>query len=389
MEFENRRNASRSLIIGVPRAHEDGERRVPLVPASVAGLAKSGNEVAVESDAGLAAGFADSDYEAAGARLTPGREDLLGSSGILLLLAPLPPEELGCVGSDATLVGLLEPLARPHAIAGLGEAGIDSFALELLPRVTRAQGMDVLSSMATIAGYRAALLAATESPRMYPMLITAAGTVTPARVLVIGAGVGGLQAIATSRRLGAVVQAYDLRPVVKEQVESLGARFLELELKTEATEDAGGYAKAMDEEFYRRQRELMSAAVADNDVVITTAAVPGRKAPVLITSEMVTAMRPGSVIVDLAAESGGNCELSSIGETRVVDGVSILAPRNLPSSVPYHASQMLARNFTAFLDTLIVDGEIALDLDDEIIQGTLVTRSGEVVHPQVLELLRE
>ena len=269
----------------------------------------------------------------------------------------------------------------------LRRGGVTAFALELLPRIGRAQSMDALTAMATVAGYKAALLAAGALPRIYPMMITAAGTITPARVFVVGAGVAGLQAIATSHRLGAVVQAYDVRPAVKEQVESLGARFLELKLQTEEAEASGGYAQTMGEEFYRRQREMMTQVVAESDVVITTAAIPGSKAPVLVTKEMVNGMRPGSVIVDLAAEGGGNCELTRPGETMEADGVTIMGPLNLPSTIPYNASQMYSRNVTAFLQNLIKDGELRLDRDDPIIRDTLLTHQGEVVNPRVRELL--
>ena len=265
--------------------------------------------------------------------------------------------------------------------------GVTAFALELLPRISRAQPMDVLSSMATVAGYKAVLLAAAELGKLFPMMITAAGTITPARVFVVGAGVAGLQAIATAHRLGAVVQAYDVRPAVKEQVESLGARFVEMELETEAAEESGGYARAMGKEFYRRQRELMDQVVAESDVVIATAAVPGKQAPVLITGAMVEKMAPGSVIVDLAAESGGNCELTRAGETVQAHGATILGPVNLPSTVPYHASQMYAKNVTAFVENLVDGGQVKLDLDDPIVSDTLLTREGEVVNPRVRELL--
>jgi NAD(P) transhydrogenase subunit alpha len=271
--------------------------------------------------------------------------------------------------------------------AELALTGASLLSMELMPRITRAQGMDSLSSMATIAGYKAAILAADALPRMFPMLMTAAGTVAPARVLVIGAGVAGLQAIATARRLGAVVSGYDIRPAVKEQIESLGARFVTLALETEAAQGQGGYAKAMGEDFYRRQRELMGDVIANHDVVITTAAVPGRKAPILVTKEMVMRMPPGSVIVDTAAEHGGNCELTRPGETTVEYGVSILGPLNLPSTIPYHASQMYSRNIAAFFAHLVAKGELRIDLSDEITRATLVTYQGEIVHRQVRQAL--
>jgi NAD(P) transhydrogenase subunit alpha len=260
--------------------------------------------------------------------------------------------------------------------------------MELMPRITRAQSMDALSAMATIAGYRAVLLGASHLPKMFPLLMTAAGTLTPAKVFVLGAGVAGLQAIATARRLGAVVCAYDVRPAVKEQVESVGAKFVSLEVDAKGSEDKGGYAKAMDEAFYRRQRELMSAVLREQDVVITTAAVPGRKAPILITGDMLTGMAPGSVVVDLAAERGGNCELTRPGETIIHNGITLLGPLNVPSMVPQHASQMFASNIAAFIKLLVRDGTVAIDRDDEIIRETLVTHGGQVVHPRVLELMR-
>ena len=281
------------------------------------------------------------------------------------------------------VIGLCEPLSPGTGLPALAAQGVTTFALELIPRITRAQSMDVLSSMATIAGYQAVLLAATSLPRMFPMLMTAAGTVAPAKVLVIGAGVAGLQAIATARRLGAKVEAYDVRPAVKEQVQSLGAKFVELPLETTGAEDKGGYAKAQDEAFYTRQRELLGRVVAANDVVITTAAVPGQKAPVLVTADMVAGMAPGSVIVDLAAERGGNCELTRANETVRAGEVTVLGPTNLASALPYHASQMYAKNITTFLLAMLKKGELTINTDDEVVRDTLVTRNGDVVHPRV------
>ncbi|HWP99816.1 MAG TPA: NAD(P) transhydrogenase subunit alpha, partial [Vicinamibacterales bacterium] len=284
------------------------------------------------------------------------------------------------------LVGLADPLAPGELMREVAARGVTLFALELVPRITRAQPMDVLSSMATVAGYKAVLVAASALPRLFPMLTTAAGTIPPAHVFVVGTGVAGLQAIATARRLGARVSAYDVRPAVKEQVQSLGARFVELPLETAETEDRGGYAKALDEEFYRRQREMMLRVVASSDVVITTALVPGRRAPVLVTEEMIKGMAPGSVVVDLAAERGGNCELTRPDETVVRHGVTILGPTNLPATVPFHASRMYSRNITAFVQHALKDGPSALDLNDEIVRETLVARGGELVHAQVREL---
>ena len=381
------------MIVGVPRETYPGERRVALVPGVMPSLTNAGLEVRLEAEAGAEAGFPDSAYEAQGAGVAPDRPQLLSTADVLVYVRGLGanpeagPADLDLLHPGQTVLGLLDPLGAPEAARQLADAGVTAFALELLPRISRAQSMDVLSSMATVSGYKAVLLAAEALPRMYPMMITAAGTITPARVFVVGVGVAGLQAIATSRRLGAVVQAYDVRPDVKEQVESVGARFLEMELDTTGSEGAGGYAKAEGEEFYRRQREMMAEAVSDSDVVITTAAIPGRPAPVLITEEMVRGMRPGSVILDLAAESGGNCELTRPGETMVVDQVNILGPINLASTVPYHASQMFARNVSAFLQELVTDGELQLDMDNPIVSDTLVTHQGEVVNARVRELL--
>ena len=381
------------MIVGVPAETYPEERRVAQVPVTVPLLVKAGLDLLVEKGAGTSAGFPDAAYEEQGGRIASDRKQLLSSADALLYVRGLGANpdagraDLELMRSGQLVVGILDPLGAPKAAQELADKGVTAFALELLPRISRAQPMDVLSSMATVAGYKAALMAAEALPRMFPMMITAAGTVTPARVFVVGAGVAGLQAIATSRRLGAVVQSYDVRPAVKEQVESLGARFLELELQTEEAETAGGYARAMGDEFYSRQREMMAQVVAESDVVITTAAVPGGKAPVLITGEMVQGMRAGSVIVDLAAEGGGNCELTQPGESVEVSGVTILGPLNLPSTVPYHASQMYARNVAAFLQNLVKDGELRLDMEDQIIRDSLLTHQGEVVSPRVRELL--
>ncbi|MEW4490783.1 Re/Si-specific NAD(P)(+) transhydrogenase subunit alpha [Thalassoglobus sp. JC818] len=362
-----------------------GERRVALVPASVSALKKLGAEVTVQSGAGVEAGFPDSDYEAAGAKLVESRENILETADVLLQVraAVANPEhgsaDLASLKPDQVLIAQCDPLSDPKQMQDAATKKAVIFALELVPRITRAQSMDVLSSMATIAGYKAVLMAASTSPQMFPMMMTAAGTLTPARVFVLGAGVAGLQAIATSKRMGAVVSAYDVRPAVKEQVQSLGAKFIEMDLGT--AEGEGGYAKEMDEEFYRKQRELMLKVIADTDVVITTAAIPGKKAPILVTEEMVEAMPPGGVIVDLAAERGGNCELTKSGETVVAHGVTILGPENVPSDIPRHASQMFSNNVTTFLKSLIKDGAVNVDLDDEVIAGTLVTYKGEMVHP--------
>ena len=381
------------MTVGVPVESYPGERRVALVPTVVPALVKAGLEVLVEQGAGVSAGFPDSAYEEQGARIAADRIQLFSSAYVLLRVHGLSanvdasPTDLELLRSGQVVLGLLNPLGAPETAQELAKTGVTSFALELLPRITRAQPMDALTSMATVSGYKAVLLAAETLPKMYPMMITAAGTITPARVFVVGAGVAGLQAIATSRRLGAVVQSYDVRPPVKEQVESLGARFLELDLETEEAESSGGYARALGDEFYRRQREMMMQVVAESDVVITTAAVPGAKAPILITKEMVQGMRPGSVIFDLAAEGGGNCEFTRPGETVEVHGVTILGSINIPSTIPHHASQMYARNVTAFLQNLVKDGELHLNLEDQIIGDTLLTHQGEVVNPRVRELL--
>ena len=377
------------MIVGVPAESHPDERRVALVPAAMPALLGTGVDALVEPGAGSKAGFSDAGYEEQGARIATDREELFAAADVLLQVRGFHPDhtDLAPLRSGQVLVGLLNPLGAPKVIQALAERGIVAFALELLPRISRAQSMDALTSMATVSGYKAVLLAAGAMSRMYPLLMTAAGTITPARVLVVGAGVAGLQAIATARRLGAVVQAYDVRPAAREQVESLGARFVELEMETETAEGTGGYAQEMDEEFYRRQRELMTAVVAESDAVITTAAVPGSRAPVLITEQAIREMRPGSVVVDLAAETGGNCELTRPGETVEVHGVTIIGPVELAATIPYDASQMYAKNVTAFLGGLLADGAMHLNLEDEILRGTLLTHQGEVVHPRVRELL--
>lgn len=376
------------MIVGVPAESHPDERRVALVPAVIPALLKTGADALVERGAGIEAGFSDAAYEEQGARLATDRDEVFASSDVLLQVRGFSADQtLAPVRAGQTLVGLLNPLGAPTVIRALAELGVDAFALELLPRIGRAQPMDALTSMATVAGYKAVLLAAGTVTKMYPLMMTAAGTITPARVLVVGAGVAGLQAIATARRLGAVVRAYDVRPAAREQVESLGARFVDLELETATAEGAGGYAQVMDEEFYRRQRELMTTLVAESDAVITTAAIPGSRAPALITEEAVRQMRPGSVVVDLAAETGGNCEFTRPGETVDVNGVTIAGPIELASTVPYDASQMYARNVAAFLGSLLVDGAIQLDLEDEVLHDTLLTHNGEVVHPRVRDQL--
>jgi H+-translocating NAD(P) transhydrogenase subunit alpha len=350
-------------------------------------LAKSGVKLLVEASAGLEAGFPDSEYIERKVCIAHSRKELFEASDILAMVrtAGANPDALRLdrelYRSGQVVAGFAEPLSAPEAAAEMAAWGVTLFALELMPRITRAQSMDALSSMATIVGYKAVLLAAGALPRMFPLLMTAAGTIAPARVFVLGAGVAGLQAIATARRLGAVVSGYDVRSAVREQVESLGGKFIQMELKAE--EGQGGYALAMDETFYRRQRELLTEVVRESEVVITTAAVPGKKAPVLITRGMVEGMAAGSVVVDLAAERGGNCELTRPGEAVVHGGVRILGPLNLASEVPYHASQMYGRNLATFLKHLIHDGELRIDGTDEITRETLVARGGELVHAQL------
>lgn len=377
------------MIIGVVRERYPGERRVALVPAAVPALTKAAFDVVIEPGAGEAAGYPDAQYREKGARIAAGREEALAADILLRVRAAgadgeVAAADLAALKPGQVVIGLCDPLGRPEALTPWAARGITLFALELLPRITRAQSMDVLSSMATVAGYRAVLLAAATLPRMFPMLMTAAGTLTPARVFVIGAGVAGLQAIATARRLGAVVSAYDVRPAVKDQVQSLGARFVEMPLQAADAETAGGYARPLDEDFYRRQRELMHQVVAESDVVITTAAVPGKRAPVLVTEPMVAAMAPGSVIVDLAAERGGNCELTRPDQTVVCHGVTILGPTNLPAEVPYHASQMYARNVANFVLHLTKDGRLEPDWQDPIVAETLVAREGQVAYPRLV-----
>jgi NAD(P) transhydrogenase subunit alpha len=367
------------MNVGVPVEQLPGERRVALVPASIAPLKKAGFEVMVERGAGESAGFTDAMYQEKGARIAGSRADVFGADVLLQVRAG----DFGHMRAGQVVVGTADPLSSPGTVAEMARQGVTAFALELIPRITRAQSMDVLSSMATIAGYKAVLLAAGTLPRMFPLLTTAAGTITPAHVFIVGVGVAGLQAIATARKLGAVVEAYDVRPAVKEQVQSVGAKFVELPLETAQSEDKGGYAKAQDESFYQRQREMMARVVAANDVVITTAVVPGKKAPVLITADMVRGMAPGSVIVDLAAERGGNCELTRADHVVVERGVTILGPTNLPSTVPYHASQMYAKNITTFLLHLVKEGAVKLDTSDEITKDTLIAHGGEVVNPRV------
>src|SRR5713101_165941 len=382
------------MIVGVPRESYPGERRVALVPGVIPNLAKAGLEVVVEAGAGVEAGYPDAEFIAKGAKILAQRAEVFRAADIIV--------QVLCYGSNdktgradvplfrngQVLIGFLRPLGSAETIQEIAAKGVTSFSVELMPRTTRAQSMDALSSMATMCGYKAVLIAGDTLPKIFPMLTTAAGTITPARVLILGVGVAGLQAIATARRLGAVVSAYDLRPAVKEQVQSLGARFVELPIEAKDAQDARGYATAQGEELYRRQRELLGKVIAEHDAVITAAVIPGKKSPVLVTKEMVAGMAPGSLLVDLAAERGGNCELTQGGEKINVNGVTIIGLYNLASSVPFNASQMYARNLTAFLLLMVKDGKLQIDTKDEIIRETLLTQGGEVVNPRLREFFK-
>jgi len=380
------------MIVAIAKETFPGERRVALVPANVPMLTKASIHVRIEAGAGEPAGFSDAEYRDKGAQILADRSTVFDADVVACVRTLGANPDAGRADLDAmragqVVVGMGDPLGAPAACQELAQRQVTLFALELMPRITRAQSMDVLSSMATIAGYKAVLLAANHLPKVFPMMMTAAGTLTAAKVFVIGAGVAGLQAIASSRRLGAVVHAYDVRPAVKEQVESVGAKFVEMELDASQSEGEGGYAKAMDEAFYEKQRALMARVVAESDVCITTAAIPGRPSPRLITADAVGGMRLGSVIVDLAAERGGNCELTRADEIVIERGVTILGPTNLPAEVPHHASQMYSRNMATFLTHLIQDGTLHLDLEDPITRDTLIARDGQVVHERIRELL--
>ena len=366
------------MRIGVPKETVEGERRVALVPEVVKKLTGSGLDVVVERGAGAEAMIPDAQFEDAGATLTNDAATVW-QSDVVVKVAPPNAEETVRLGRDGVLIGFLQPLTNGEGVRALAATGATTFALEAVPRISRAQSMDALSSQSNIAGYRAALIGAQEMGRFYPMLMTAAGTIRPATVLVLGAGVAGLQAIATARRLGAVVQGFDVRAAVKEQVESLGAHFLEFDLGGDL-EGEGGYAKELTAEQQAKQQELMSEAIGRVDVVITTALVPGRRAPILVTEEAVKKMKPGSVVVDLAGEAGGNCELTEPGQTVIRHDVKIVAPLNVPSTMAEHASQLYARNIEALLGLMVKEGALALDFDDEVIAGACVTRGGEIVH---------
>jgi proton-translocating NAD(P)+ transhydrogenase subunit alpha len=379
------------MMIGIPKESFPGERRVAMVPIMIPALIKAGFEVVVEAGAGAGAGFPDADYAARGGRILADRSEVFSAADVVIQVLCYGSNDVTGKGdlrffrNGQALVGFLRPFGSLETVQEVAATGVAAFAVELIPRITRAQSMDALSSMATICGYKAVLLAADTLPKLFPMLTTAAGTISPARALIVGAGVAGLQAIATARRLGAVASAYDLRPAAKEQVQSLGGRFVELAIEAKDAEDSRGYARAQDESFYQRQRELLGQVVAESDVVITAAVIPGKKPPVLVTREMVAGMAPGSVIVDLAAERGGNCELTRANEVVVEHGVTIIGKINLASTVPYHASQMYARNLTAFLTHVVTDGKLQVNTEDEIIGSTLVTQGGKVVNTQVRE----
>ena len=380
------------MKIAVVKERFPGERRVALTPANVPQLAKAGMDTLVEAGAGVEAGFPDQQYSDKGATIVPDLAAAMQAEIVLQVRSAGMDLNSGeatraMVRAQQIVIGSCDPLGKPQVIAHWASTGATLFSLELIPRITRAQSMDVLSSQATIAGYRAVLVAATELPKMFPMMMTAAGTLAAVKVFVIGAGVAGLQAIATARKLGAIVSAYDVRPACREQVESLGGKFVELEIDAGSSEDKGGYAKAMDEEFYRRQRELLASVVAHSDVVITTAAIPGRPSPLLVTGDAVRRMPPGGVIIDLAAERGGNCELSRPDERVVEQGITILGPTNLAADIPNHASQMLGNNVVKFLLNMVKDGSLNLDLEDEVIRETMVTHAGQVSSERIQALL--
>ena len=375
------------MQIAVPRECSPGERRVALVPEGAGRLVRSGLQVAVEAGAGAKAGFPDKDYEAAGARIVADRSELYAGADLVLKVENPTDEEVSSIRQGAAVVSFLRQHRRLELVASYAARRITFFSMDAVPRITRAQGMDALSSMSTIAGYKATLIAAASLGRIFPMLVTAAGTLPPARVLVIGAGVAGLQAIATARRLGAVVHGFDIRAATKEQVESLGAHFIEVDLKGEATEDSGGYAREISSTSQEKSLEGLARRIGEMDVVITTALIPGKPAPLLITDAMVRSMKPGSVIVDLAAEAGGNCALTEPGTEVSRHDVVILGPLNLPATVPLHASQMYSRNISSFVLHLVKDGALKIDLDDPITKSMCIIREGEVVHGPTRELI--
>ena len=381
------------MIIAVTRELVAGENRVSLCPDNVQSLIKEGVDLWVEQGAGVQAGFSDDNYQSVGAKIISSRDELFAGADIILQVQSFgsntenAEQDLKRLKSKQLVIGMMDPLAQPQAASQVAKTGATAIALEMVPRISRAQSMDVLSSMATLAGYRSVLLGAEAAPRILPMLMTAAGTLQPARVLIMGVGVAGLQACATAKRLGAVVEAYDVRPAAREQSISVGATPVELDLPTGSSEGAGGYAKEQSEEFLQLQRKLMTEVVARQDIIITTAAVPGAKSPILVTEDMLVAMKPGSVVVDLAAERGGNCEFTKVGQTTVEHGVTILGPENLASEIAYHASQMYGKNIQTLLELILQDGNINLDFDDEIVSGTVVAHDGEVPHTHMRKLL--
>ena len=382
------------MIIGIPAEIKTAEKRVAMSPANVQSLTDKGVKVLFQTNAGDAAGYPDGLYTEAGATISADRAEIFAQADIILQVQSFGSNnenseaDLASLRSGQLVIGMMDPLASPQAAQAVAEKGATAIALELVPRISRAQSMDVLSSMATLAGYKAVLMGASAAPRIFPMLMTAAGTLQPARVLIMGVGVAGLQACATAKRLGAVVEAYDVRPAAREQIISVGAKPVELDLDTGESEGAGGYAKAQGEDFLKRQRELMTAVVAEQDIIITTAAIPGAKSPILVTEDMVKAMKPGSVIVDLAAERGGNCDLTEEGKTVVAHGVTILGPENVPSELAYHASQMYGKNMQTLLELILDDeGNLNLDFNDEIVAGTVVAHEGKIPHPHMRKLL--
>ncbi len=382
------------MIIGIPSEIKAGEKRVAMSPANVQSLTDKSVKVLIQANAGSAAGYPDGEYTSAGATVTADRAEIFASADIILQVQSFgsnnenSDDDLALLRKGQLIIGMMDPLASPQAAQAVAKTGATAIALELVPRISRAQSMDVLSSMATLAGYKAVLMGASAAPRIFPMLMTAAGTLQPARVLIMGVGVAGLQACATAKRLGAVVEAYDVRPAAREQILSVGAKPVELDLDTGESEGAGGYAKEQGEDFLRRQRELMTEVVAQQDIIITTAAIPGAKSPILVTEDMVKAMKPGAVIVDLAAERGGNCDLTKQGETVVAHDVTILGPENVPSDLAYHASQMLGKNMQTLLELILDEaGNLNLDFNDEIVAGTVVAHEGEIPHPHMRKLL--
>ena len=382
------------MIIGIPSEIKPGEERVAMSPANVQSLTDKSVQVLFQTNAGSAAGYPNAEYTAAGATLTDDRAEIFAKADIVLQVQSFgsnndnSASDLASLRKGQLVIGMMDPLAAPQAAQAVADKGASAIALELVPRISRAQSMDVLSSMATLSGYKAVLMGASAAPRIFPMLMTAAGTLQPARVLIMGVGVAGLQACATAKRLGGIVEAYDVRPAAREQIISVGAKPIELDLDTGESEGAGGYAKEQGEDFLRRQRELMTAVVAEQDIIITTAAIPGAKSPILVTEDMVKAMKPGSVIVDLAAERGGNCDLTEQGKTVMAHGVTILGPENVPSELAYHASQMYGKNMQTLLELILDDqGNLNLDFNDEIVAGTVVAHNGEVPHPYMRKLL--